>query len=202
MRAEISDRGIHNIAGKVAIVLCIVFGIQNLILVLDLIAQKKENVILTENYNNSLNSIDQLKRQLDKTKFVQSEIECLAKNIYFEAGNQSQEGKLAVAQVTRNRVNDGKYPNTYCEVVFQSNQANRCQFSWTCDGKSDRPRNLPIYESAKTIAEDVYYGRIRSNKIKNDVLYYHANYVNPTWNREMQLTANIGNHQFYRTYGD
>lgn len=202
MRAEVSGKSMRNITSKVAIVLCIGLAIQNLILQLDLLSQRKENVILTQNYNYSLHSIARLEEQLGKTKFVQSEIECLAKNIYFEAGNQSREGKLAVAQVTRNRVNDDRYPDTYCEVVFQSNQRNKCQFSWTCDGKSDRPKNLPNYEEAKVIAEDVYYGRVRSNKIKNDVLYYHADYVNPSWNREMQLTANIGNHQFYRTYGN
>lgn len=84
---------------------------------------------------------------------------CLAENIYFEARAEGIEGKAAVANVTRNRVNSELFPNTYCEVVQQGpvreswktkqdkNLADadrvyypikhRCQFSWYCDGKKD-----------------------------------------------------------------
>lgn len=201
MRADISDSRLFNIIGIYAIVSSAIFGIQNFQLKNDLDLERQEHTILASNYQKSLNSIDFLENELSRNKFAAAEIECLAKNIYFEAGNQSYEGKLAVAQVTKNRVNNDKYPKTYCEVVFQSKE-NKCQFSWTCDGKSDRPRNEVMYNDSRRIAEDVYYNRIQSNKIKNDVLYYHANYVNPIWNRGMQLTANIGNHQFYTTHGN
>ena len=45
------------------------------------------------------------------------QIVCLAENIYFEARAESMEGKAGVANVTRNRVNDSRWPSTYCEVV-------------------------------------------------------------------------------------
>ena len=84
------------------------------------------------------------------------EMICLAENIYFEARAESVEGKAAVANVTRNRVESDRFPNTYCEVVYQGPVReswktkqdpnlepvyypikHRCQFSWYCDGKKD-----------------------------------------------------------------
>ena len=76
------------------------------------------------------------------------ELECMSKNIYFEAATESTAGKLAVAQVTMNRVRSTHYPNTVCKVITQgihySNGfpvKDRCQFSWYCDGKHDEPPN-------------------------------------------------------------
>ena len=64
------------------------------------------------------------------------EIFCLARNIYFEAGNQPLAGRLAVGHVVINRRNNGLFPNTICEVVHDGGtRRNRCQFSWYCDGK-------------------------------------------------------------------
>jgi len=84
------------------------------------------------------------------------EMICLAENIYFEARAESIEGKAAVANVTRNRVNSSLFPNSYCGVVYQGPVReswktkqdpnlepvyypikHRCQFSWYCDGKKD-----------------------------------------------------------------
>mgnify|MGYP003628329525 CR=1 FL=1 len=74
---------------------------------------------------------------------------CLALNVYHEAKNQSLIGQIAVAQVVMNRVRDERYPDTVCEVVEQGPTyswkkdypvKNRCQFSWYCDGKSDKPK--------------------------------------------------------------
>jgi len=81
---------------------------------------------------------------------------CLAENIYFEARAEGVEGKAAVANVTRNRVNSDLFPNTYCEVVQQGPVReswktkqdpnlepvyypikHKCQFSWYCDGEKD-----------------------------------------------------------------
>ena len=73
---------------------------------------------------------------------------CLAKNIYFEAGNQPLAGKVAVAQVVLNRMEHSAYPKDICGVVYQAKWKenwkgtmlpvrNQCQFSWFCDGKSD-----------------------------------------------------------------
>ena len=75
----------------------------------------------------------------------EKQLECLAKNIYFEAATEPFEGKVAVAQVTMNRVESGKFPADVCDVVFQKNTFyNRvvCQFSWYCEERSLNPNGL------------------------------------------------------------
>mgnify|MGYP003314693505 CR=1 FL=1 len=63
------------------------------------------------------------------------EMYCLAKNIYFESRDQPYIGRLAVAQVTMNRVKSEEFPDTICDVVTQGGERkHRCQFSWYCDG--------------------------------------------------------------------
>lgn len=127
---------------------------------------------------------------------------CLAHNIYFEARNESYEGKLAVATVTQNRVLSTKFPDTYCGVVWQLKKNPRTgrmtpQFSWTLDGKSDRPHELEEYRKAEEIAEEVLrFGR-RSDIIDYNVLNYHADYVDPFWADSMVMVAQIDTHLFY-----
>ena len=69
----------------------------------------------------------------------QAELRCLAENIYFEARAESMKGKIAVGNVTRNRLESKKFPNTYCGVIKQGYRPGKrnCQFSWFCDGKPD-----------------------------------------------------------------
>ena len=89
---------------------------------------------------------------------------CLALNVYHEAKNQSFIGQVAVAQVVMNRVKDTRYPNTVCDVVKQGATykwkpdfpiKNRCQFSWYCDGKSDKPKEHQAWRTAMHIANGV-----------------------------------------------
>ena len=127
---------------------------------------------------------------------------CLAHNIYFEARNETYDGMLAVATVTQNRVLSLKYPNTYCGVVWQVKTSPKTgkrvpQFSWTLDGKSDRPYELEKYREAERIAEEVLRFGKRSDIIDYDVLNYHANYVQPFWAERMVLVAQIDTHLFY-----
>lgn len=131
------------------------------------------------------------------------EIECLAKNIYFEARNESEEGMIAVAQVTKNRVENPNYPKTYCGVVWQVTKNKRtgkkvAQFSWTLDGKPDVPHNQDIYSESLLIAEKMLQNKLNSDIIPEDVYHYHAVYVKPRWASRMQRVAKIGNHLFYR----
>jgi len=71
----------------------------------------------------------------------------LACNVYWEARSETVEGMMAVVAVTLNRVGSKHYPNTVREVVWQ-----RKQFSWTHDGKVDRPKNRPSWKQALQIA--------------------------------------------------
>ena len=86
------------------------------------------------------------------------EVNCLALNIYHEARNQPLVGKLAVAQVTINRVNDNRFPDTLCAVVMQGFYHNhfpikhKCQFSWWCDGKSDKPKDKESWQKIQILA--------------------------------------------------
>ena len=69
-------------------------------------------------------------------------ITCLALNVYHEARNEPMNGMYAVASVVINRVQDDRWPNNVCAVVKDGYRKDsvKCQFSWYCDGKTDRPK--------------------------------------------------------------
>ena len=134
---------------------------------------------------------------------------CLQQNIFFEARNQSTLGQVAVAWVTLNRVENSSYPTSICQVVKQglknadgSMVRNKCQFSWYCDGKSDRiPDNViaqRAWEDAGIVAEVVLldWARSKASPVK-DAVMYHADYVNPYWASSYNRVAQIDSHIFY-----
>lgn len=118
-------------------------------------------------------------------------IECLAKNIYFEARSESKAGKIAVANVTMNRTESEKFPDDVCGVVYQKKQ-----FSWTNKLKNKTPKNVKVYKEIYNIAEAVYYNQIVD--ITDGALFYHTNEVKPSWSKEMEKVAVIDNHIFYK----
>lgn len=125
----------------------------------------------------------------------QRELKCLADNIYYESRGESQNGKIAVAGVTLNRVSSNKFPENICSVVYQRTRST-CQFSWTCSRK--RKPNPAAYEESFKIAEKVLTEEIdHSNIIGDNVMWYHADYVNPRWYNLRKVTK-IGRHIFYR----
>lgn len=123
-----------------------------------------------------------------------AEIECLATNIYFEALTESEAGQVAVANVTMNRVKSKHFPNSVCEVVWEPKQ-----FSWTHDGKSDRPSSQKKYKEVYEIAKAVYNGDIID--ITEGATFYHADYVNPPWAKVMDRVTQIDRHIFYKHEG-
>ena len=129
----------------------------------------------------------------------QKQLDCLARNIYHEAGYEPFEGKVAVAQVTINRAESGQFPSDICQVVYQKNivyEKVLCQFSWYCDQASlKKPMNGPVYTESMEVAKKVLLEGFRIDSIKS-ALYYHADYVNPGWKR--QKVAQVGRHIFYR----
>lgn len=130
---------------------------------------------------------------------AEEEIRCLALNIYFEARSESHQGQLAVGYVTMNRVVSKRFPDTVCKVVWQ-----RRQFSWTHDGKSDRPREARAWEKAQAVAKYIYsnYHRFMeitkgATDITRGALHYYApKMANPIWAKEMITVAQIGDHVF------
>ena len=131
---------------------------------------------------------------------VDRTLECLAMNIYKEAGNESFEGKVAVAQVTLNRVDHPSFPKEVCGVVYQKNVIMEkvvCQFSWYCDSvHKARPVNKELYADSYAVAKKVLLEGFRLDSL-NDAIYYHADYVNPRWPHE-RITK-VGTHIFYRS---
>ena len=137
-----------------------------------------------------------LKTWNDPTVVAEGE-RCLAQAVYFEARGEPYEGQLAVAQVVLNRVVDDRYPNSICAVVFENETwRHRCQFSFACDGRSDRPRNLGAWIDALKTARLASTGRLRDLTYAST--HYHAEYVKPKWAKRFLRTVKIGRHAFYR----
>jgi len=136
---------------------------------------------------------------------MMSSLACLAMAVYFEARGEPLVGQAAVAHVVMNRVNDSRYPNTICEVVKQGPTyswakdypvRDRCQFSFYCDGKSDKPRDKDAYENALWVAHGAMYGQTFDPT--EGATHYHAHYVSPDWAEVKQMTVRINNHIFYK----
>lgn len=126
-----------------------------------------------------------------------SELQCMALNLYFEARGESKVGQQAVAHVVLNRAHHRGFPKSVCDVVKQGGQDKRyrCQFTWWCDGRSDKPRNKRSWRQSVIMA-----AKVLSNKTKdptNGALWYHADYVTPYWRRSMEKGPKIGKHIFY-----
>lgn len=125
------------------------------------------------------------------------QLDCLAINIYREAGYEPFEGKVAVAQVTMNRVAHTGFPNDVCGVVHEKTKGVRviCQFSWYCDSiHRNRPLG-PGYAESYEVAKKVLLEDFKLSSLE-DALFYHADYINPRWPYE-RITQ-VGTHIFYK----
>jgi spore germination cell wall hydrolase CwlJ-like protein len=140
-------------------------------------------------------TIYDLKEKITYQEFIQKkdQIKCLADNIYYEAGNESKKGKLAVATVTMNRVESNRFASTVCGVVYQK-KGGTCQFSWTCNKYKPAP-DRDVYRETYQIAMRSIIEDKRLESFPKTVLFYHADYVNPHWN--FKRYAQIGAHIFY-----
>jgi spore germination cell wall hydrolase CwlJ-like protein len=127
-------------------------------------------------------------------------LECLARNVYFESRSEPPEGMRAVAEVTMNRVASRLYPGSVCAVVYQKNwDAIRRRyvgaFSWTEFESLPEPEG-EAWRRAQEIAEDAFYRR--APVTLPGVLHFHATYIRPEWSKEKTRVARIGRHVFYR----
>lgn len=139
----------------------------------------------------------------ENTLASETDFECLQKNIYFEARNQSFVGKLAVGLTVLNRVKSEKYPESACEVVYQAKLdskgnpiKNRCQFSWYCDGKPDKMLDSDAAAEAALAAWVVMRGDFID--ITEGATHYHAEYVSPKWANKLERITKIDHHIFYK----
>jgi len=136
------------------------------------------------------------------TQDARHEIACLAENIYFEAAHEPKEGQIAVAFVTMNRVNSGKFANSICGVVKQK-IGSTCQFSWWCESKpyamstsnALTKTNNSLYNRIVDLSINFYLNHDQMKDPSRGALYYHADYVNPGW--KLPKSTQIGRHIFY-----
>jgi spore germination cell wall hydrolase CwlJ-like protein len=122
------------------------------------------------------------------------QVACMTDVVYYEAGEESPAGKLAVATVVLNRTESKHFPKTICGVVYQRGKRG-CQFSWTCGHRWERDPDL--YAQARVVALSAMFDSTRLSTIKKAV-YFHNVDVRPRWmQRELVRTAKIGRHIFY-----
>ena len=135
-------------------------------------------------------TLSEMVAQLRSSDPGSRELECLAVGIYFEAKSEPLIGQLAVGEVIANRATSGRFPSTYCGVLFQ-----RSQFSFI-RGKSlpSVPRASRQWQTAVAVAKIVDQDLHDSSADK--ALFFHAKRVSPGW--RLKRVASIGNHIFYR----
>lgn len=142
-----------------------------------------------EVYRQGFISAEQRTKQLD----------CMTKNIYWEAATEPFEGKVAVAQVTMNRVEDGRFGKDVCGVVYKKDNILGnivCQFSWACTNVTKiKPIYPGLWKESEEVAKKVLLEDFRLSTMK-DALYYHADYINPKWGKPK--IGKIGRHIFYK----
>lgn len=126
-----------------------------------------------------------------------SQWQCLSEAIYFESRGEPFSGQIAVAEVVLNRVDDPRFPDTVCSVTRQGVGSGRaCQFSYACDGRSDKMTSAVSRERSQKLARLMLDGRARM--VTDGATYFHTRSVRPGWARQMTKTVAIGQHLFYR----
>jgi spore germination cell wall hydrolase CwlJ-like protein len=118
-----------------------------------------------------------------------SEVECLARNIYFEARNQPIKGQEAVAHVTLNRLKSGKHGDSICKVVYQP-----YAFSWTLKSRA-KMNEIKAEALAREIAFNTLLGNVKDPT--GGATHYHATYVTPYWSKKLEKKVKISSHIFY-----
>lgn len=120
---------------------------------------------------------------------------CLAEAVYFEARSEPVTGQIAVAEVILNRVQDHRFPDTVCGVVYQGSQRrNACQFSYACDGNPEEFNEPVSYDRAKRLA--LYLMEKGETGLSRGALFYHTTAVQPQWAAKLEELDKIGNHVF------
>jgi spore germination cell wall hydrolase CwlJ-like protein len=143
----------------------------------------------------------ELLNKYDQVSFTEQE-ECLAEAIYFESRGEPFLGQVAVGVVIMRRVQSPRFPSNICDVVhdgvyWEGNPVrNKCAFSYYCDGKPETIYEMEEYMTVLNASQLVLNGIVVDNM--EDVLFYHATYVNPSWAKKMTLVFQIGKHKFYK----
>ena len=155
------------------------------------------------------------------------ELACLARNIFFEAANEPEEGMVAVGLVTLNRTTDGRFKSTVCGVVEQKlvldvpktqittrksvwgdktekqtiwSKIGICQFSWRCMFVKDPKSQDERWLASQRIAQELLADRDSYSEWRSKyahALYFHSAGIRPGWAYQKEFIARIGGHKFY-----
>lgn len=147
------------------------------------------NILLLASVSFATTSLQANGYDTNKQTLSNTQIECLSKAAYFDAKGETKQGMLAVIHTTLNRVNDPRFPKTICGVVYQ-----KAQYSWT--KHNPKVKDHETFKVAKQLAKETLEGKHPDNT--NKALYFHANYVSPSWSKRLKCTKVIGGHKFYR----
>ncbi|NYT41647.1 cell wall hydrolase [Sphingomonas sp. R-74633] len=149
------------------------------------IVQQIPNATADEDFD----SLSEAVAAQDAPASLDSELNCLAVSVYYEAKSEPLAGQLAVADVVLNRTESGRFPRSVCGVVTQ-----RGQFSFVRGGKLPTPPANGQWKKALAVAQVAM--KEQWNSPVPEALYFHARYVKPSWKRPR--VGSVGNHVFYR----
>lgn len=161
----------------------------------DIFVPKKEKVLTEVSYSRAF--IDTLPSVAKEHR--SAEWTCLAEALYFEARGESVKGQFAVAEVIINRSAHSSFPDSVCGVINQGTASGRkyqCQFTYNCDGLSNKIREKDAYERVGKVADLLLKGAPLT--LTDGATHYHTKAVNPRWARTFPRTTTIGVHHFYR----
>lgn len=129
--------------------------------------------------------------QVKPLKLDKKQQDCLARNVYYEAGTEDPLGKIAVAQITLNRVKIGYWGKNVCDVVYAPKQ-----FSWTRDDRAYTEPQGQLWKESKLAVSTVVDNGLRIKQLKKG-LFYHTRSVSPFWRDDSKRIGQIGSHVFY-----
>lgn len=119
-----------------------------------------------------------------------SDIECVAKVVHHEAGNQPHTGKLAVAQVIVNRAESGRFPGKVCDVANQPGQFFRL-------AAYNPARNTQMWRAAVDAARAALSGQ--GNDVTRGAMFFHSAASRPDrFFRSRQRVVQLHDQVFYR----
>ena len=154
--------------------------------------------VSTQKLNDLRDGIEAMPTGYVSTTEKIKQLDCLTRNIYWEAASEPFEGKVAVAQVTMNRLESGRFASSVCGVVYQRNiiyEKVICQFSWACEtAHKVKPVHAPLWKESEEVAKKVLLENFRLPSL-HKAMYYHADYVSPGWKKPK--IEKIGHHIFY-----
>jgi spore germination cell wall hydrolase CwlJ-like protein len=148
---------------------------------------------MTDKVKDINQDVQEIKKFITQTtetvKFTDADEACLARNIYYEAGVESTEGKYSVAQTTINRLHTGRWGSTICSVVHA-----KAQFSWTLKKRLSKPSGQAWIDS-----QWVAHRALRGERVMalRQAIFYHAQYVSPKWKDKDAKILQVGAHIFY-----